>query len=392
MACVECGAKTGTAGRCRRCKAPVVERITEVAPTGAAKPDSGRRVSSWVVRLLVGVVNLIALWFAVGFVSGYLTQGSPSQAGNDYMPLWACIFGATMFASVLPITVAIWIGIRRDRQRRAVTGIGVAAAELPERARGYSRSAVRSYLELTRDLREKGFAPAPGAVFPHNWRLSGYDPDAVDRHVTELARDAAAAGLRVLPALPTETGVPRTNRLGESKRAQRRRYESDEAAAWQHVGSLPGARLKVARSKAWRRVYTVAGNFGEVLLTRRSATTTLATGQVLRFERNQLTDSATGDQVLWIRGINFARIAGGLVLLPGQRYLVFPVTGSRPGNAVMTAVSESGTTMLWFRRMPKGVIEVVVAPDCPVTGEVLCAIGLTANWLAKYFASPGGGG
>jgi hypothetical protein len=95
---------------------------------------------------------------------------------------------------------------------------------------------------------------------------------------------------------------------------------------------------------------------------------------VLRFDsrRQQLTDSVTDDPVLWMRGTNFYWQAGGHVLFPEGRYLLFPVSGTRRRNAVMTAVSESGTTMLWFRRIPKRIIEVVVSPDCSLTPEVLC--------------------
>ena len=106
----------------------------------------------------------------------------------------------------------------------------------------------------------------------------------------------------------------------------------------------------------------------------------------------QLSDSGTGAPVLWIGGTNFNGNAGGYVLFPGKRYLVFPVSGTRRRHAVMTAVSESGTTMLWFRRLPKRVIEIVVSPDCSLTSEILCTIPLTAGWLDNYFAEPGGGG
>ena len=76
------------------------------------------------------------------------------------------------------------------------------------------------------------------------------------------------------------------------------------------------------------------------------------------------------------------------MLLPGQRCLVFPVTGTRLRNAVMTAVTESGHTALWFRRIARAKYEIVVSPDCDLTTELMCIVCLAAGWLRGYFESP----
>jgi len=56
-----------------------------------------------------------------------------------------------------------------------------------------------------------------------------------------------------------------------------------------------------------------------------------------------------------------------MVLLAGQRCLMFPIQGTRLGNSVMTAVSESGATVLWFRDVARKACEVVVSPDSGIT-------------------------
>jgi hypothetical protein len=153
----------------------------------------------------------------------------------------------------------------------------------------------------------------------------------------------------------------------------------------------------------------ITGNSGEVFLTWHGGTRTLATGEEFRVENQSLdptstsrwastphgrllAHSGTGDPVLWIRGIHTNGNAGGYVLLPDQRFLLFPVRGTVPLNAVMTAITESGSTMLWFRRSATGLTEVVVSPECDLNAEVLCVIESTGRWLYSYFRNPAGEG
>ena len=113
-------------------------------------------------------------------------------------------------------------------------------------------------------------------------------------------------------------------------------------------------------------------------------------------DRWQVVEAGTGDPVLWICNRHYDRKATGYVIFPGQagsqdfsernRDLMFPVKGSRRGNAVMTAVlPASGTTMLWFRRVAMREHEVVVNPEWDLTPKVLGTIELTAAWLSGYF-------
>jgi hypothetical protein len=277
----------------------------------------------------------------------------------------------------------------RSAGRRQVT-TGEDDALFPECARGYIRDAVDSYVERSAFLRDKGFAPAPPEGFPRSQAGQGYDPAAVDRHVGELVRDAAATGLQVLPELVNDKIPYRVNRR-ERRRPDWRQHERDSEAEWRRVSDLPGTRLTV-RARA-RIADKITGPCGEVLLTRRAGILTLATGQALRIDwpDHQVTDTRTGDPVLWFCGLHFFGHAGGQILFRARRYLMFPVSGTGRRNAVMTAVSESATTMLCFRRIPKGMIEVVVSPDCDLTPEILCAIALTAEWLDSYFDKPSDG-
>lgn len=55
----------------------------------------------------------------------------------------------------------------------------------------------------------------------------------------------------------------------------------------------------------------------------------------------------------------------------------------------MTAVSESGTTLLWFRHIRRYEYDVLLSPDFDPTAEILCAVALTARWLTGYFHTSG---
>src|SRR5580704_9219865 len=69
MTCVECGAEIGRAGRCRRCKAPVTRWSGDEVPgTNPAGQQARRSRTAWVARVLVGAVNLLAVWLAAAFV------------------------------------------------------------------------------------------------------------------------------------------------------------------------------------------------------------------------------------------------------------------------------------------------------------------------------------
>jgi carbon starvation protein CstA len=74
---------------------------------------------AWIGAVLL---NLVALFLGLSFVVAYMTQGSPAQMGQDYIPLWACLFMAIICGSVPAFTVVVAARRlrRRVRQRRAL--------------------------------------------------------------------------------------------------------------------------------------------------------------------------------------------------------------------------------------------------------------------------------
>jgi len=103
----------------------------------------------------------------------------------------------------------------------------ISAPRFRLRAGGYVPGVVRNYLRRIADLRDKGFAPGlytPPSEFSREWPIPGYDPRAVDQFLVELADEAAAASLRVLPGDPDGSagdGTPRPRRLSAAWRLVR---------------------------------------------------------------------------------------------------------------------------------------------------------------------------
>lgn len=202
----------------------------------------------------------------------------------------------------------------------------LSSTPFPLRFKGYAPGAVGRKLATIADLQEKGFAPSTYGLLPSNRNMlvRGYDPEAVDRFFAELAREAPP-DLRTLPEIPH-------GRRGEgATREAQRQYANDCKANWQRVYDIPGVRLIAARGK-------LTDSTGEVLLTRRRNAVTLATGQVLRIDKDnvgglrgtRVTDLSSGEPMLWTRGGHMGRYAGGYMLLPGRRCLVFPVQPPGP--------------------------------------------------------------
>jgi len=116
VTCAECGAKIGTARRCRTCGAPVPKRPPDPAPGTGPGPQAPKwlKVIAWIGGILL---NIVALFIGIGFVVAYVTQGSPTQAGQDYIPLWACLFIAVLCGSVPAFTAVFAVRHSRSRAR-----------------------------------------------------------------------------------------------------------------------------------------------------------------------------------------------------------------------------------------------------------------------------------
>jgi len=131
VTCVECGAEMHTARVCQGCGAPLPpgvspapdrERAWSGVLTVADNADERLRLSRAVTAWVVGILNFFGVWFLIGAVATYLTQGSPSQAVGSYLPLWAASLIAVGCGSVPVTTVVIAVRRRRRRtgERRAI--------------------------------------------------------------------------------------------------------------------------------------------------------------------------------------------------------------------------------------------------------------------------------
>lgn len=272
-----------------------------------------------------------------------------------------------------------------------MTGDEVRGITFRRRFRGYDANQVDTWLTHVADLLDAGPPALPGAGRPvvplaRQPRFSvivrGYDPYAVDHFCSVLASTAAAAGVPVQPEIPDEP--PPHIRT-------RRQYAAHSRMEWQRFPNLPGTRLRRASRK-------IIDSHGQVLLTRTgrhlAPQLTLRTGQVLRANRaGGEVVTSSGEPVLWLHRYPSSQSEiAGMVLLPGQRHLTFQIRGTGVGNALMTAVNESGDAVLWYRRRTVREYEIVVSPDLNITAEVLCIIELTAGWLWAHFINTSGGG
>src|SRR5258708_5329670 len=270
-----------------------------------------------------------------------------------------------------------------------MTGGEIRGTKFAWVAKGFSPLAVNGWLADAATCLDAGVRPATAMPPPRFGRwLRGYDVTAVDQLVSALGFD---------PVAPLDR-PPRVHPTSQ--------YETDCDAEWRRVSGLPGTRLRYGRG-GWGSYgdLKVLGSDGQVLVTRSDSSdsplTIAASRQVLRWRRPgrsrqdrgpAYVDAATGNPVLWMIGTHSYLSAETAVLFPGQRWLRFPVQGSSVRNGVMTAIDESGSTLLWFSKQGSAAVEIIVSPDCGFTPEILCAIALARWWLERYFDKPASGG
>ena len=269
-----------------------------------------------------------------------------------------------------------------------MTGDDIRGMKFPRAWRGYAPQQVDDLLLAVARMLDAGFPPPPGTPPPGEFAtiLRGYDRQAVDRFFDTLARDRALQPYPLGAASPWGTGY-------EEPQPSDNPGTGDRQAEWRSVADLPGTRLR--RISGWTSKIT--DSHGQVLMTCHGKTLRIgATGQVLRNDPKgaEIVDAATGTPVLrWIGNHSYHR-ARAVVLGPGQSWLRFPVQGSRLRYAVMRAVDQSGTEVMWFRKTQRNVVEAVTSPDRNISPETLCLTELAAQWLRAYFSPPdeGGGG
>jgi hypothetical protein len=73
------------------------------------------------------------------------------------------------------------------------------------------------------------------------------------------------------------------------------------------------------------------------------------------------------------------RSADSYIKFPGQRWLRFPVRGTKRANTIMTAVDQAGNKVARYRFAgPRKALEIVVHPDHRLTEELTLAIAVSA--------------
>jgi DivIVA domain-containing protein len=104
--------------------------------------------------------------------------------------------------------------------------------------------------------------------------------------------------------------------------------------------------------------------------------------------------------VLLTAGAHIDRTAGAYIMLPGGRWLRFPVRATRPGNAIMTAVDQAGNMVARYRvnrgrklRPAAWQVDITVHPREQLAEEMILVLTVSANWVRAFFkASRDSGG
>ena len=122
------------------------------------------------------------------------------------------------------------------------------------------------------------------------------------------------------------------------------------------------------------------------------------------FRLRELLDE-TGMPILYASGRNYDHSALACITFPDQRWLRFPVRGTRQANAIMTAVNQAGNKVARYRVIgmipgPSAphfsglwkTIEITVHPGQQLTDELALALTISAPWLCSYFDKPAQGG
>jgi hypothetical protein len=246
-----------------------------------------------------------------------------------------------------------------------MTGDAIRGVKFPRAWRGYNPPQIDRLLRDMARLLDAGIPLPVSTPQPRKFIgkvMRGYDLRAVDSFFDTLTSDRAQQVPAPGPASPEIWGHGRPELPGGSPTGDRR-------AEWRGVADLPGTRLRRTAGLTSK----IIDSDGQVLLAHRGRTLRVAaSGQVFRNDANraEIVDAMTGAWVLCWIGRHSYYHAGTVVLGPGQRWLSFPIQGSRFRNAVMRAVDESGAEVVWFRNTQRVTVEAVVSPDCGISPEI----------------------
>ncbi|MGO8863097.1 MAG: hypothetical protein ACLQRH_20380 [Acidimicrobiales bacterium] len=116
----------------------------------------------------------------------------------------------------------------------------------------------------------------------------------------------------------------------------------------------------------------------------------------------EVVDLETGERLFRIDGLNFNGSANAVIQFSESRRYTFPVEGTkqrysrvskpekRLGYPVMSAVDDEGDVVLTFAEPHQlEAREIVIAPDQPITSELLVMMATASPFLAFFFVRPG---
>lgn len=179
--------------------------------------------------------------------------------------------------------------------------------------------------------------------------------------------------------------------------------------SWELVNDVNGAVVVTSRQKRFRpeqmftyhRAFTYQGRtYKWRRLGKKELATNSQSGKNLVWPASMdLVNVATGVAVLRSDGHHFDRRAGARVYLTGRGELSFPVRGRTGTRALMSAVDESGNTLIqyrissWERKgiFPCPVTEVVLCPIASTIPQIELLVAVSSKWLFNYFVRSGGG-
>jgi hypothetical protein len=103
-----------------------------------------------------------------------------------------------------------------------------------------------------------------------------------------------------------------------------------------------------------------------------------------------------GMPILYTSDRHYDLSADACITFPDQRCLRFPVRGTRPANAIMTAVDQAGNKVARYRITHRGLfagmtVEIAVHPDRALSNELVLALAISAPWISSYFRGPSAG-
>ena len=97
--------------------------------------------------------------------------------------------------------------------------------------------------------------------------------------------------------------------------------------------------------------------------------------------------------ILYTSGSHRGRGDGACITFPDQRWLRFPVRGTKRANAIMAAVDQAGNHVAQYRIIGGkhrrtifwNMVEIAVHPGQELTDELVLAMTISARWLGSYF-------